>query len=123
MNTPMFLEYKKARSIPIFFISLFLYPTQVENMKVISAVLFALGSFMVKSTVEGYHLMDNYPSRNCRSDIMDDDRPPICWRACFPEEPRCPSGWESDKMGHCWTCCFKGDDDYAFMKSKVHVTL
>ncbi|ORE05035.1 hypothetical protein BCV72DRAFT_230641 [Rhizopus microsporus var. microsporus] len=93
-------------------------------MKVISAVLFALGSFMVKSTVEGYHLMDSYPSRNCHSDPMGDDRLQICWKACFSEKPRCPTGWEPDRVGHCWTCCRKEDnEDYDIMNPKVHVTL
>ncbi|KAE8381619.1 hypothetical protein BDV26DRAFT_289259 [Aspergillus bertholletiae] len=35
----------------------------------------------------------------------------ICWRVCFPEEPKCPHGWHDKKFGHCYTCCKGHDDD------------
>ncbi|RCH81974.1 hypothetical protein CU097_002677, partial [Rhizopus azygosporus] len=91
----------------------------LKNMKVISAVLFALGSLMVKSTVEGYRLMDYYSSRNCHSDLTVGE-PPICLRMCGPEDIKCHKGWERKQFGHCWTCCLKeddnDDDDYVLLK-------
>ncbi|KAF5676141.1 pathogenicity protein [Fusarium heterosporum] len=41
----------------------------------------------------------------------------VCLKVCFPEEPKCPEGWNNKKFGDgdypCWTCCKKtgGDDD------------
>jgi len=29
----------------------------------------------------------------------------ICWRACFPQSPKCPEGWTSRQLGQCYTCC------------------
>ncbi|KAF8060258.1 hypothetical protein FPV67DRAFT_1424154 [Lyophyllum atratum] len=29
----------------------------------------------------------------------------ICLRACFPEKPHCPDGWDAKRLGTCWTCC------------------
>ncbi|KAJ7214922.1 hypothetical protein GGX14DRAFT_562955 [Mycena pura] len=51
-----------------------------------------------------------------QSDICDDaaqavavkaqpEASDICWRACFPEEPQCPAGWNAKQLGQCWTCC------------------
>ncbi|KAI4162855.1 MAG: hypothetical protein LQ342_003572 [Letrouitia transgressa] len=33
----------------------------------------------------------------------------VCFKACWPEEPTCPDGWESKQLGECWTCCVKED--------------
>ncbi|KAH7235557.1 hypothetical protein BKA59DRAFT_516076 [Fusarium tricinctum] len=40
----------------------------------------------------------------------------VCLKVCWPEEPKCPEGWNSKKFGEddypCWTCCKStGDDD------------
>nr|AGF29848.1 putative pathogenicity protein [Fusarium oxysporum] len=40
----------------------------------------------------------------------------VCLKVCWPEEPKCPDGWNAKKFGDgdypCWTCCKKtGDDD------------
>ncbi|CAF3486976.1 unnamed protein product [Fusarium graminearum] len=40
----------------------------------------------------------------------------VCLKVCWPEEPKCPEGWNAKKFGDgdypCWTCCKKtGDDD------------
>lgn len=87
-------------------------------MKVISAVLFVLGSFMVKSTVEGYHVMDYYPSRNCRSGLMDVEKIPHCLKICFENKPECGGKWEPVKVGFCWACCEKSDNDEEYIVIK-----
>ncbi|KIL92211.1 hypothetical protein FAVG1_04619 [Fusarium avenaceum] len=40
----------------------------------------------------------------------------VCLKVCWPEEVKCPEGWNSKKFGEdeypCWTCCKKtGEDD------------
>ncbi|KAF4436566.1 putative pathogenicity protein [Fusarium austroafricanum] len=39
----------------------------------------------------------------------------VCLKVCWPEEPKCPEGWDSKKFGDdgypCWTCCKKNRDD------------
>ncbi|CAF3591877.1 hypothetical protein FGSG_11135 [Fusarium graminearum PH-1] len=40
----------------------------------------------------------------------------VCLKVCWPEEPKCPEGWNAKKFDDgdypCWTCCKKtGDDD------------
>ncbi|KAL4211035.1 hypothetical protein AB4K20DRAFT_1895074 [Rhizopus microsporus] len=52
-------------------------------MKVISAVLFLLGSLMAKSAVEG-----------------------ACVGECYYSQPTyCPAGYWPSKVGNCWYCC------------------
>ncbi|PHZ16752.1 uncharacterized protein RHIMIDRAFT_266755 [Rhizopus microsporus ATCC 52813] len=51
-------------------------------MRVISAALFVLGSFMVTSTVGQ-----------------------ACFRICAPNRFNCPQTYESKQFGMCWTCC------------------
>ncbi|EAA35400.1 hypothetical protein GE21DRAFT_160 [Neurospora crassa] len=42
----------------------------------------------------------------------DDEKPEICWRACFGEEPNCPEGWHAKQFGgECWTCCKTIEED------------
>lgn len=61
---------------------------------------------MVTYAVEGYHLMDNYPSRNCHSDLMDDVSYRSCLGVIFPEEPHRPGDWEPFQIAErYWTCC------------------
>ncbi|EQL02409.1 hypothetical protein OCS_01881 [Ophiocordyceps sinensis CO18] len=31
----------------------------------------------------------------------------LCWKACFPEAPKCPENMIATRMGGCWTCCLK----------------
>ncbi|KAM0351807.1 hypothetical protein ACHAPU_002319 [Fusarium lateritium] len=38
----------------------------------------------------------------------------VCLKVCWPEEPKCPEGWNAKKFGDdypCWTCCRKTDDE------------
>ncbi|KAK4187369.1 hypothetical protein QBC35DRAFT_474613 [Podospora australis] len=35
----------------------------------------------------------------------------VCWRACFPEAPKCPENWKAKQFGGCWTCCYSESDD------------
>lgn len=62
-------------------------------MKFASIVLLALGSLLASSNVA--------------------EAQEACWRVCFPHETKCPNGWQSKKIHHCWTCC-RDYDDYFF---------
>ncbi|KAH7186107.1 uncharacterized protein B0J16DRAFT_415374 [Fusarium flagelliforme] len=52
------------------------------------------------------------PKPNGHIDFIDNE---VCLKVCWPEEPKCPEGWSSKKLGEdnypCWTCCKSFSDD------------
>ncbi|EIE81044.1 hypothetical protein RO3G_05749 [Rhizopus delemar RA 99-880] len=52
-------------------------------MKLNTVVFFALGSFVVNSTVTEAVCLD------------------LCWQDRIP----CPGGFDAKEFGNCWTCC------------------
>lgn len=77
-------------------------------MKVLSAILFALGSLMIKSTVEGAHIRDT--ASDDSSDVGTlDSKTTVCLGVCNPRIFYCPEHWKPTLNGNCWTCCHEDD--------------
>ncbi|SCO86312.1 uncharacterized protein FRV6_10439 [Fusarium oxysporum] len=58
----------------------------------------------------------NHPFSPSHKGVVNVHNYEVCLKVCWPEEPKCPEGWNAKKFGDgdypCWTCCKKtGDDD------------
>ncbi|CAO3671730.1 unnamed protein product [Rhizopus microsporus] len=80
----------------------------VYQTSILSAILFALGSLMIKSTVEGAHIRDAVSADSSDVGTLDSEAT-ICLGVCNPRIFYCPEDWKPTLNGNCWTCCHEDD--------------